>query len=241
MSVGEIIEAMPLDDHEVFDRQETGKISLSLLSMSNKEFTDGIGKYLISLDADLTEDTPRSNCWKMKLFSPRKPEKKKPTKQSRKSMICSSNMQQKAVRPSLPHPDQSHSKLRMMVVTPPMNGILETVRRRPERKQLHVYKTPDSYLITITASNFLGTKESKRRITINAPYWALDATDLGNGWKSFDWFGSFYDGTNTPWIFHESLGWLYREGDTVDDTWFWSEKLNGDGPDLIYPYLSPQR
>ena len=102
----------------------------------------------------------------------------------------------------------------------------------------HSYKSPDSYLITITASNFLGSKKSTRRITIDAPYWDLDSKNLGNGWKSFDWFGNYYESNNQNWIYHESLGWLYRSGDTVDDTWFWSKHWNwGWTSDLAYPYF----
>ena len=71
------------------------------------------------------------------------------------------------------------------------------------------------------------------------PYWDIDAQDLGSGWKSFDWFGSFYDNTDTPWIYHEHLGWLYRSGETVDDTWLWSEHWDWSWTsDLIYPYLA---
>ena len=103
----------------------------------------------------------------------------------------------------------------------------------------HVYKTPNSYLITITASNFLGSKSESRRVTVNAPYWALDADNIGNGWKSFDWFGAYFEQADSSWIFHQRLGWLYRHGETIDDTWFWSDMWNwGWTSDQTFPYLA---
>jgi PKD repeat protein len=53
--------------------------------------------------------------------------------------------------------------------------------------------------------------------------WDEDASDLGYGWKKFDWFGNFFPVQNSKWLFHQRLGWLYRVGDTVDNTWLWSE------------------
>ena len=46
------------------------------------------------------------------------------------------------------------------------------------------------------------------------------ATDRGAGWKSFDWFGYFYDAAS-PWIFHADLGWVYRAGDDTDSIWLY--------------------
>lgn len=53
----------------------------------------------------------------------------------------------------------------------------------------------------------------------NSTSWQL-ATDRGAGWKSFDWFGYFYDASN-PWIFHADLGWVYREGEGTDSIWLY--------------------
>jgi len=53
--------------------------------------------------------------------------------------------------------------------------------------------------------------------------WDEDASDLGYGWKNFTWFGNFFPVQNSKWLFHQNLGWLYRVGDTVDNTWLWSE------------------
>ena len=91
----------------------------------------------------------------------------------------------------------------------------------------------------MTASNFLGTKTSVKRVSVSAPYWSIDSTDLGLGWKSFEWFGSFYPNEGNNWLFHEDLGWLYRKGETIDDTWFWSERWKWTWTSSqLYPYLS---
>ena len=66
--------------------------------------------------------------------------------------------------------------------------------------------------------------------------WGL-ATDHGSGWKSFDWFGSYYE-TITGWIYHHELGWLYRESGATDSIWLWKEDLGWlwtKAP--LYPYL----
>ena len=63
----------------------------------------------------------------------------------------------------------------------------------------------------------------------NSTSWLL-ATEHGAGWKSFDWFGYFYDSA-TPWIFHADLGWVYREGDGTDSIWLYfpGNGLAGEG------------
>ena len=56
------------------------------------------------------------------------------------------------------------------------------------------------------------------------------ATDHGAGWKSFDWFGYFYETAN-PWVFHADLGWFYRAGDGTDSIWLYfpGNGLIGEG------------
>ena len=103
----------------------------------------------------------------------------------------------------------------------------------------HTYSKADDYLITITGTNPFGSAIQTMNLSVDARYWELDATDLGNGWKSFDWFGNYFEGTGSPWIFHQSLGWLYRHGDKVDDTWLWSEAWAWTWTnDQLYPYLN---
>ena len=59
MTVGEVLEGNASADHELFDEQETGKISLTLLSMTNKTFSEGtLASISFTLDADLSQETP---------------------------------------------------------------------------------------------------------------------------------------------------------------------------------------
>jgi len=64
-----------------------------------------------------------------------------------------------------------------------------------------------------------------------------NASNLGNGWKSFSWFGSFYE-TNSNWIYHLKLGWIYRHGDNLSSLWFYSSKLGWIfTSNALFPYL----
>ena len=51
-----------------------------------------------------------------------------------------------------------------------------------------------------------------------------DATVSGANWRSSDWFGSFYL-TDTPWLYHGELGWLYASGTSSSSVWLWTESL----------------
>jgi len=51
-----------------------------------------------------------------------------------------------------------------------------------------------------------------------------DATASGANWRSSDWFGSFYL-TDTPWLYHGELGWLYARGTSSSSVWLWTESL----------------
>ena len=50
--------------------------------------------------------------------------------------------------------------------------------------------------------------------------WSL-ATEHGGWWKSFDWFGPFWESPDSNWIYHHELGWLYRQGASTDSIWLW--------------------
>ena len=65
----------------------------------------------------------------------------------------------------------------------------------------------------------------------NSPPLALDY------WKNESWFGSFMD-KYFPWTFHSSLGWVYVQGNSPMEFWFYSSNLNSwywTGA-TIYPY-----
>jgi hypothetical protein len=50
------------------------------------------------------------------------------------------------------------------------------------------------------------------------------ANASGANWRSSDWFGSFYL-TDTPWLYHGELGWLYASGTSSSSVWLWTESL----------------
>jgi hypothetical protein len=58
-------------------------------------------------------------------------------------------------------------------------------------------------------------------------------TELGYGWNTVDWFGSYFkpsDGTHInqgSWIFHPGLGWLFVSSESFDSVWLWSKTLGG--------------
>ncbi len=64
-----------------------------------------------------------------------------------------------------------------------------------------------------------------------------NAIDLGGGWWE-SWIGAFY--TNfSPWMYHQTLGWLYPYGNSADDLWIWVVSLNAFcwTSQTMYPYL----
>ena len=48
-----------------------------------------------------------------------------------------------------------------------------------------------------------------------------EAESLNAGWKTLSWIG-FYWENEGPWIFHSSLGWLYRSDQTDAASWLYS-------------------
>ena len=55
-----------------------------------------------------------------------------------------------------------------------------------------------------------------------------NATDLGNGWMWLNWFGYFYSGSS-PWICHQTLGWLYPYATSTANIWCWDPQWDGQG------------
>jgi len=77
-------------------------------------------------------------------------------------------------------------------------------------------------------ANFSGINDS------NA--WS-SASEITNDWKSFSWFGQFFE-TSSNWIYHLKLGWLYRHGDNLTSLWFYSSDHGWLFTSKnIYPYL----
>ena len=239
MTVGEVIKGDSVADHEVFDEQTSGKINLTVLSMTNQVFKEGVlASVAFTLDADLSSDTPAASLALDDTMLVTKAGQEE-------SFVAIQKINDLFLNYSAALDSSKPSTARAISFSSDDDGSDTTYNWdfgdgtvKSGKNASHVYKTPRSYLITITATNFLGSKESTRRVTIDAPYWALDATDLGNGWKSFDWFGNYFESTSKDWIFHEQLGWLYRSGETVDDTWLWSKNWDWAWTsDLAYPYF----
>jgi hypothetical protein len=45
------------------------------------------------------------------------------------------------------------------------------------------------------------------------------STNIGGGWKTESFFGSFFDGSY-PWVFHENHGWVFTENAGNNNFWF---------------------
>lgn len=64
--------------------------------------------------------------------------------------------------------------------------------------------------------------------------------DLGNGWW-YDWIG-YFNASYCPWIYHDSLGWLYPFPASGDGTWFWDPQWEHRGgwwwtSASVYPWV----
>ena len=87
---------------------------------------------------------------------------------------------------------------------------------------------PDtSYYYKTFATNQSGESQSsiKRFKTKASNQWQGNTIDLGAGWKSSEWFGSFLPYSN-DWIYHEGLGWAYVVPDGEQGIWIWTHYFN---------------
>jgi hypothetical protein len=70
----------------------------------------------------------------------------------------------------------------------------------------------------------------------NSNSWST-ALEIGNGWKSFPWFGQFFE-TSSNWIYHLELGWLYRYGNNLSSLWLYSKNHGWlYTSQVIFPFL----
>jgi hypothetical protein len=64
-----------------------------------------------------------------------------------------------------------------------------------------------------------------------------DATSLGNGWMTSNWFGTF-NVNNYPWIYHQQHGWMYVFGTDPNSIWLWTSDLGFLWTSQsVYPWL----
>jgi len=64
-----------------------------------------------------------------------------------------------------------------------------------------------------------------------------EAAPAGGNWRSSPWLGNICL-TDTAWLYHAELGWLYARGTDDSSVWLWSESLGWTwtGKD-VFPYL----
>ena len=71
---------------------------------------------------------------------------------------------------------------------------------------------------TMSAVHKLYTEDD----SISTPWWGETAPD---GWVRDSWLGAFLP-TESGWLFHVRLGWIYAQQDGVGGLWIWSEEEN---------------
>ncbi|MDY6971657.1 MAG: SBBP repeat-containing protein [Thermodesulfobacteriota bacterium] len=89
------------------------------------------------------------------------------------------------------------------------------------------FTTSGTYNIAIYATDVSGviSLPEETQVTVTIDLWS-GATDLGDGWKYLDWFGSFWVDENSPWIYHSEHGWVYAHGKNTSDIWFYTIELD---------------
>ncbi|MDC0157824.1 formylglycine-generating enzyme family protein, partial [Verrucomicrobia bacterium] len=61
--------------------------------------------------------------------------------------------------------------------------------------------------------------------------------DLGNNWKQSTWFGTYLD-SNSSWIYHDALGWVYPVNSGGNENWLYQSTLGWMWTNQsVYPYL----
>ena len=76
-----------------------------------------------------------------------------------------------------------------------------------------------------------------RRVQLGFPVSGWESEHAGTTWKLSPWLGT-YEPTSAPWVYHESLGWIYFHQADLNSIWVWKDQLgwvwtNQD----IFPYL----
>ena len=81
-----------------------------------------------------------------------------------------------------------------------------------------------------------GESSTFRTENASALYGAIGVEGKRN-WLISDWFGEVYR-TDTPWIYHSELGWLYMVSEDQYSIWLWSKDLGWVWTTVdTYPYL----
>ena len=87
-----------------------------------------------------------------------------------------------------------------------------------------------------------GWKKFKTSEQISQNSWLFETNDLGNGWRSSDWFGRFRKFNGINWIYHEHFGWLYAVDNQTVGAWFWNQDRGWCWSDKdVWPYIYQSR
>ncbi|MBT3636362.1 MAG: cadherin repeat domain-containing protein, partial [Opitutae bacterium] len=98
------------------------------------------------------------------------------------------------------------------------------------------------YVALLDSNDFLHNPPVTADSWINYQYQSptnmwTNSTNLGNGWKNLSWFGNYFEGIS-DWIFHETLGWVYRAASSLQSSWLYHNDLGWVWTDSsVYPYL----
>ena len=96
--------------------------------------------------------------------------------------------------------------------------------------------------ITVTASDGNGgTDTTSFELQVNPPlglWMDSNTTLLGGNWKTSNWFGTFYDNSNS-WLYHQHHSWMYTSGTDEAGMWVYDTDLGWlfTGKNGIYPYM----
>ena len=79
--------------------------------------------------------------------------------------------------------------------------------------------------------------EQARRVQLGFPTSGWESEYAGTTWKLSPWLGT-YEPTSAPWVYHETLGWIYFHQADLNSIWIWKDELgwvwtNQD----VFPYL----
>lgn len=66
--------------------------------------------------------------------------------------------------------------------------------------------------------------ESDESPTVVSSFNPNEISDLGNSWFNSEWFGVFHSNSNSSWIFHSHLHWMYTYTNLRDSLWLYDNE-----------------
>lgn len=111
-----------------------------------------------------------------------------------------------------------------------VTGYLWTFNLPADYTEPYTFVWPEAlagdYVLVARAWDTEGNMAVSPPVTIHgtAPVWQ-DAIQLGGGgWRWLSWFG-FFEEDGYGWIWHVEHGWMYADGDTTADIWFFTPDM----------------